>query len=134
MPTISPESNGTVIDLASGGTPAPTLIITPESAALSDALTEADVLERLENGETAADLGLISVRDLLAQLDISDIEQTEFGIGITSANESQGRYQYLRTDVPGHEWTDFQLGDPDNTDSMPVPDGEVLLLLSLIHI
>ena len=127
VPTVSPNSNGTVVDSASGDTPVPALIITPESAALSDALTEAEVLDRLANGETAAELGLISVADLLAQLDITDVEQTEFGIGVISANESQGVWQYLRTDVEGHEWTDFQLNDPDNTDFTPVPDGEALL-------
>jgi len=86
------------------------------------------VLERLADGETAADLGLISVADLLAQLDITDMEQSEFGIGIISANESQGVWQYLRTDVEGHVWTDFQLGDAGNTDATPIPDGEALLL------
>jgi len=60
-------------------------------------------------------------------LDISDVEQAEFGIGVTYADESQGTWQYLRTDLPGHQWTDFQLGDPDNIDATPVPNGEVIL-------
>ena len=64
---------GTVVEVGSGNTPEPSLIVTPESAALSDELTEAEVLDRLANGETAADLGLISVADLLAQLEITDI-------------------------------------------------------------
>ena len=126
--TVAATSNGTVAEIGSTTQPTPILIVTPESAALSDALTEAEVLDRLSGGESAADMGLIAVSDLLAQLDISDAEQTEFGIGIISANEDQGVWQYLRTDVPGHEWTDFQLGDPDNTDTTPVPDGEALLM------
>jgi len=64
----------------------------------------------------------------LAQLDISDAEQSEFGIAVTLADESHGRWQYLRTDIPGHEWTDFQLGDANNIDATPVPDGEALLM------
>ena len=126
--TVSTEADGRIVAADSGETPLPTLIITPESAALTDALTEVETLTRLADGQTAAELGLISVADLLSQLDIADFEQTEFGIAVTVADESQGRFQYLRTDVEDHEWTDFQLGDPDNTDVTPVPEGEVLLL------
>ncbi len=128
VPVVSPTSNGAVQDVASGTTPTPILTFTPESSLLSNGLTEANVLDRLANGETAADLGLIAVSDLLAQLDVTDIEQTSFGIGVIFADESEGTWQYLRTDIPGHEWTNFQLGDPDNTDPTPVPDGEALLM------
>ncbi len=79
---------------------------------------------------------MISVADLLAQLDISDAEQAEFAIGVIFADESQGRFQYVRTGAgfDDHEFTDFQLGDPDNTDPTPVPDGEALLLASDTYI
>ncbi|MBX2868410.1 MAG: MSCRAMM family adhesin SdrC, partial [Acidiferrobacterales bacterium] len=128
VPVIAENANGTVVEVGSGEAAEPILIVTPESAAFTDALTEADVLEHLANGGTAAELGLISVADLLLQLDTADIEQSEFGIGIISANETHGTWQYLRTDVEGHQWTDFQLGDPDNLDVTPVPDGEALLM------
>jgi len=70
----------------------------------------------------------ISVAGLLAQLDIFDVEQSSFGIGIVSANEVDGVWQYLRPDIPGQQWTDFEVGDPSNTNPVPVPDGEVLLM------
>jgi len=120
--------NGTVVETGSGVESTPALIITPESAALSDALTEAEVLDLLASGETAAELGLISAADLLAQLNITDVEQSDFGIAVIVADESQGRWQYLRTDVDGHEWTDFEGNadgptDVDNENANPIPDG-----------
>jgi len=127
VPVISDDTSATIAETGADTAPTPILVVSPESAALSDALTEEDVLAGLARGETASDMGLISVADLLSQLDISDAEQADFGIGVTYADESQGTWQYLRTDLPGHQWTDFQLGDPDNIDATPVPDGEVLL-------
>ena len=69
-----------------------------------------------------------SVAELLEQLDSTDRELDPFGIGIVSADESNGVWQYLRTDIAGFEWTDFQLGDVGNVDAEPIPDGEVLLI------
>jgi hypothetical protein len=80
---------------------------------------------------TATEFGnpdTISVSDLLAQLSITDIEQSQFGIAITFADENDGVWQYQRTDIAGHPWTDFQAGDPGNTDANPIPVGEALLL------
>jgi len=70
----------------------------------------------------------ISVSDLLAQLDVEDKEGDTLGIGIILADESHGVWQYTRPDILDHAWTDFQLNDPDNLDSTPVPDGEALLM------
>jgi VCBS repeat-containing protein len=69
----------------------------------------------------------ISVADFLAQLDIGDIEQLSYGIGVTQADETNGVWQYKRNDIPGHDWTDFQLNDGQNLDATPVPDGRALL-------
>ena len=107
VPTVIANPDGTVVEAGTGADPIPLVVST--SADFSDP-------------------GTIAVADLLAQLNITDAEQTEFGIGIISAPESSGRWQYLRTDIPGSVWTDFQLGDPDNLDSTPIPEGEALLM------
>jgi len=70
----------------------------------------------------------IAVGDLLAQLSLDDKEGDALGIGIILADETYGVWQYLRPDIAGHQWTQFQLNDPDNLDSTPVPDGEALLM------
>ncbi len=76
-----------------------------------------------------ANPGTISVADLLAKFNLADIEQpyASLGIGVIAADEADGRWQYQRTDIPGHQWTDFQTGDPDNLDSTPVDAGMALL-------
>jgi VCBS repeat-containing protein len=68
----------------------------------------------------------ITVASLLAQLNTTDIEQSNFGIGITFAEETLGVWQFNRTDIPGHGWVDFQ-SDAGNVDTSPVPDGQVIL-------
>lgn len=123
-----PGFNGTVTEVGSETPPVPAVTVTPELSAEAATLTGDEVRSRLAGGETAAGLGLVSVRDLLGQLSIDDAEQTDFGIGVIQADENYGRWQYLRTDLPDHEWTDFQLGDEDNIDATPVPEGDVLLL------
>jgi len=131
VPSINPAtSDGTVAEVGSGAQSVPITIIDPDIAASVAALTGDDVREAIAGGASAADLGLISVADLLAQLEITDAEQAEFAIGVIFADESQGRFQYVRTGegFDDHEFTDFQLGDPDNLDPTPVPDGEALLL------
>ncbi|MCB1382271.1 MAG: tandem-95 repeat protein [Notoacmeibacter sp.] len=103
VPVVSLTGDGTVVE-AGVGTP------TPFALSTGGAPTE------------------ISVAALLAQLNITDIEQTQFGIGITFADESHGVWEYLRPDVPGHDWTPFQLNDVGNLDPQPVPVGGVLLM------
>ena len=103
VPVIAPGGNGTVIE-AGAGDPVPFALTT---------------------GGAPVE---ISVGDLAAQLVIDDIEQTEFGIGVIAADETSGVWQYKRTDIVGHDWTDFQLNDPGNLDPTPVPDGEALLM------
>ncbi|MEO0618072.1 MAG: DUF4347 domain-containing protein, partial [Pseudomonadota bacterium] len=108
IPVVDPNApgfNGTVQDLTSGIAPTPFAILSP-----TDGPAE------------------IRVTDLLAQLDITDIEQTEFGIGIIFANESQGVWQYQRTDVTNHPWTDFEVGDVGNENPTPVPAEQALLM------
>jgi large repetitive protein len=104
--TVSLNNNGTVVALGSG--------VTPRSLPAA----------------VAGVTGSISVTSLLAQLSISDIEQSNFGIGVVSADETNGVWQYDRTDIPGHGWVDFQLNDGDNLDTTPVPDGQVILFNS----
>ena len=132
LPTVVDENdpifNGTVVDTDSGEQAAPILTITPESRENVAGLTGDQVREAIANGASATDLGLISVTDLLAQLNISDIEQSQFGIGVIFADESGGRFQYVRTDLPDHEFTDFELNDPENENALPVPDGQALIL------
>lgn len=128
LPTLSDENNGTVSE--TGTAPSmPSLIVTPQGQREAAALTGDDVRAALANGRTASELGLISVADLLTQLNITDIEQSEFGIGVILADETHGRFQYVRTadGFEDHEFTDFQLDDPDNLDATPIPDGEALL-------
>ena len=103
--TASPSGNGTVV---AGGLDSPVPI--------------------LISGINGVSTGVISVADLLAQLDIADLENGSFGIGIVHADESDGVWQYLRNDLPGHSWTNFQLGDAGNADAEPVPAGEALLM------
>ena len=91
LPEIDPEtSNGTVAQSGSGIAPDPIFTFTPELAGEVADLTETDVLDALAEGTSAAELGLISVQDLLGQLSIQDIEQSDFGIGVISANEAFG--------------------------------------------
>ncbi len=136
-PVINPAtSNGTVAEVGSGAETVPIAVVNPDTAASVAALTGDDVREAIVGGASAADLGLISVAELLAQLEITDAEQAEFAIGVIFADESQGRFQYVRTGdgFEDHEFTDFQLGDPDNLDPTPVPDGEALLLAADTYI
>ena len=135
LPILDPMDNGTVIE-AGRQSPTPILIVSPESTQDVANLTGDDVRDALSNGLSAADLGLISVADLLAELNITDIEQAEFAIGVIFADESDGRFQYVRTGIgfDDHEFTDFQLNDEDNLDPTPVPDGEALLLASDTYI
>jgi large repetitive protein len=72
-------------------------------------------------------LQTFSVQQLLAQLTITDVEQSTFGIGVVSANETQGVWEFRRTDLVGHPWTLFNPTDPLNTDIQPVPVGQVIL-------
>ncbi len=135
-PTINPiTADGTVAE-AGVQTPVPILRISPELTENVATLTGDDVREAIANGASASDLGLISVADLLAQLNIDDPEQAEFAIGVILADESGGRFQYVRTAAgfEDHEFTDFQLGDDDNLDATPVPDGEALLLAADTYI
>ncbi len=126
VPTVIAEPLGTVVEVG-GALPSPIVALSPQDFATVAQLTGDDVRTALSSGAIAQSLGLISVQDLLGQLDIVDAEGDEIGIGVTFANEYDGRWQYLRTDLPSHEWTDFQVGDEANIDPQPVPDGEALL-------
>ncbi|WP_189586356.1 DUF4347 domain-containing protein, partial [Litorimonas cladophorae] len=115
VPTTSTSSNGTVTTVGSGSpTPFATVV--------------------------AGEPTIITVAELLAQLDTVDAEGNDLGIGIIYADETEGVWQYRRPDITDnpdtsevetdfeHQWTNFQLGDPENSDSNPVPDGEALLM------
>jgi len=82
----------------------------------SETLTDAIVTIDVENDRLDPDV--ISVSQLLAPLTLTDAEQSEFGVGIVSAEQEDGIWQYLRTDIANAQWTDFGT----------IPDGEVLLL------
>ncbi len=129
--TVALVNDGTVI-VAGAGTPASIVTLNAGNVADVAGLTGDDVRDALSNGQTAGDLGLFSVADLLAQLDTNDVEQIDFGIGVTFANEAQGVFQYVRTSAgfENHEFTDVQLGDPNNADPQPVPDGDAILFAS----
>jgi len=81
-----------------------------------ETLTDAIVTIDVENDRLDPDV--ISVSQLLAPLTLTDAEQIEFGVGIVSAEQEDGFWQYLRTDIANAQWTDFGT----------IPDGEVLLL------
>ena len=135
VPVVSEQSDGTIA--VAGETPsAPALVIRPSDTQNVAALTGDDVRAAIAEGASASDLGLISVADLLAQLDITDAEDAEFAIGVIFADETQGRFQYVRTGegFEDHEFTDFQLNDEGNLDPTPVPDGEALLLAADTYI
>ncbi|MEL6736297.1 MAG: hypothetical protein AAFO98_10560, partial [Pseudomonadota bacterium] len=76
----------------------------------------------------------LTVAQLLADLGITDIEDSAFGIGVTRAQEGTGVWQYQRTDIANHPWTDFEPNDPGNTSDGAIPLGEVLLLSSQTQI
>ncbi len=126
-PELVADPSGTVV-IAGTGNPTAAITLDQAGFAATAELTGEMVRTAFSEGQTASDLGLISVADLLADFNIEDIEDSEFGIAIELADETQGRWQYLRTDLPTHEWTDFQLGDVNNTDVNPVPEGQVLLM------
>ncbi|MEL6606178.1 MAG: hypothetical protein AAFP20_23435, partial [Cyanobacteria bacterium J06614_10] len=104
--TVIVGGDGTVAEVGSGNSPVPSVVVS-----LSD----------FANPDT------IAVSDLLAQLNTSDVEGDDIGIGVISADESAGVWQYRRDDISGHPWTDFQANDPNNLDDAPIPVGEALL-------
>ncbi|MEM1192792.1 MAG: Ig-like domain-containing protein, partial [Pseudomonadota bacterium] len=133
IPTVldatDPSFTGTVMEVGAG-TPTPLAILDSDDFAEIAGRDGNAVRAALAGGQSASDLGLIAVSDLLDQLAVSDIEQSEFGIGVTMADEVEGRWQYLRTDLADHQWTDFDVGDADNNNPQPVPAGQALLFNS----
>ncbi|MEO0612205.1 MAG: Ig-like domain-containing protein, partial [Pseudomonadota bacterium] len=126
---MSPSFTGTVREIGAG-TPTPFAVLGSDDFASIAARDGDAVRAALAGGQTPSDLGLIAVSDLLAQLTVDDAEQSEFGIGVTRADEVEGRWQYLRTDLADHQWTDFDVGDADNNNPQPVPAGQALLFNS----
>ena len=88
---------GTVVDASSGEMPAPIITLTPSLSGDISTLTGDDVRAAIADGASAEELGLISVADLLDQLNITDIEEVEFALAVISADESQGHFEYVRT-------------------------------------
>ncbi|MEM1038997.1 MAG: DUF4347 domain-containing protein, partial [Pseudomonadota bacterium] len=76
----------------------------------------------------------LTVGQLMAGLGITDIEDNAFGIGVTRAQEGSGVWQYQRTDIANHPWTDFEPNDLGNSSDGAIPLGKVLLLSSQTQI